>query len=60
MDKILRGWKEIENYLNLSRKTIVAHGYPLHKGGPANSQVFAISGELFRYVEKSRLKRQGR
>lgn len=43
--KRLRGWGQIENYLGLSRNTILAHGYPIHKQGVGGS-VFAYSCEL--------------
>ncbi|WP_308586628.1 hypothetical protein [uncultured Desulfovibrio sp.] len=38
----LEGWAQIESYLNLSRKTIIARGYPIRKGGG----VFAFKNEL--------------
>ena len=50
MKKILRGWKEIEDFLGISRKTIVAHGFPVRKTGRANSQIYAFKGELLRHL----------
>lgn len=41
----LRGWCAIENHLMLSRKTILAHGYPVRKMGQTGS-VFAYPSEL--------------
>lgn len=41
-EKMLRGWDAIEAYLGLTRKTILARGYPVRKDGG----VFAFKGEL--------------
>lgn len=38
----LEGWAQIEAHLSLSRKTILARGYPIRKDGG----VFAFRGEL--------------
>lgn len=45
---ILRGWKEIESYLGMTRKTILACGYPLHRRGAEDScsTVYAFRGEI--------------
>ena len=47
--RALRGWKEIENFLGLTRKTILARGYPIRKYGRGNTQVYAYRGELSRH-----------
>ena len=44
--RALRGWKEIENFLGLTRKTIRARGYPIRKFGADNTQVYAYRDEL--------------
>lgn len=44
----LRGWCAIENYLMMSRKTIISHGYPVRKMGQTGS-VFAYPSELNEY-----------
>lgn len=41
-DGILRGWKDIEQFLGLTRKTIQAKGYPVRKNGG----VYALRPEL--------------
>lgn len=38
----LEGWAQIEAYLNLTRKTILARGYPIRKAGG----VFALRADL--------------
>lgn len=49
---LLRGWKEIEAHLRLTRKTIVAHGFPV-QDGPGG--VWAYADELDRHQrERSR------
>lgn len=50
---ILRGWKEIENYTGLTRKHIIACGYPVHReerSGLEGVSVFAIRKELLDYA----------
>ena len=42
--EVLQGWKEIEDYLGLSRKTIRARGYPVQKTN--TGIVFAKKEEL--------------
>lgn len=39
---MLRGWKDIEHFLGLTRKTIQAKGYPVRKNGG----VYALRPEL--------------
>ena len=43
--KRLRGWKEIERHVRLSRKTILLQGYPIHKTKKLGG-VFAYTEEL--------------
>lgn len=43
--KRLRGWKEIERHVRLSRKTILMQGYPIHRTKELGS-VFAYAEEL--------------
>lgn len=43
--KRLRGWKEIERHVRLSRKTILLQGYPIHRTKELGS-VFAYTEEL--------------
>ena len=43
--KRLRGWKEIERHVRLSRKTILLQGYPIHRTKELGS-VFAFVEEL--------------
>lgn len=45
MEDILRGWKEIEKYVGLDRKTIISQGYPVRSHGDG-SAVFAVRREL--------------
>ena len=47
-DEALRGWKEIENFLGLDRKTIIAHAYPIKKIG---GSVIALKEELRAHIE---------
>lgn len=41
-NNILRGWKEIMEYLGLTRKTIIRRGLPVYKDGG----VYAFPEEL--------------
>lgn len=41
-ERILCGWKAIEEYMGLTRKTILARGYPVCKSGG----VYAFQDEL--------------
>ena len=50
-DNILRGWKEIEGYLGITRKTILKRGYPVRKASGSRSQVYALATELDGYLE---------
>lgn len=43
----LEGWAQIEAYLSLTRKTILAQGFPVHKIGG----VFAFCDELDEYAK---------
>lgn len=46
---ILRGWKEIERYVGLTRKNIISCGYPVHReerAGRDGVSVFAVRREL--------------
>ncbi len=45
--KVLQTWGEIEEYLGLSKKTILDHGYPV-RTGPRGGR-FALSDELDDY-----------
>lgn len=47
--RLLRGWKEIERYVGLDRKTIIAQGYPVRKA--RTGRVFAYRGDLRKYAE---------
>lgn len=38
----LKGWREIEAYLGLSRKTVRGRGFPVH----------TLGGEVFAYISK--------
>lgn len=53
---ILRGWKEIEAYLGLSRITARAQGYPVRREGSGKSGgfggVFAFKSELIEYARQ--------
>ncbi len=47
-DHILNGWKEIEAYLGISRKTIIARDLPVYK----NRGVYAFREELEKEMKK--------
>ena len=47
----LEGWAQIENYLDLTRKTILARGFPVRKIGG----VFAFCDELDEYAKSKPL-----
>ena len=52
---ILRGWKEIEAALRLSRQTIRACGYPIHTERHKNRKgrsVYALRSELKKFMEQ--------
>lgn len=38
----LKGWREIEAYLGLTRKTVRVRGFPVH----------SLGGEVFAYISK--------
>lgn len=46
---LLRGWKEIEAYLGLSRKTIRRQGFPV-RIRKRNGSVYADTGEIERFL----------
>lgn len=47
----LEGWAQIERYLDLTRKTILARGYPVRKVGG----VFAFRDELDEHAKSKPL-----
>lgn len=53
---ILRGWKEIEAYLGVSRKTVLLQCYPVRREGSGKSgglgSVFAFKNELIEYARQ--------
>ena len=49
--EILRGWKEIERYLGISRPAILANAYPIRKGKTKN--VFALKTELDEFLQNN-------
>lgn len=49
--RLLRGWKEIEKYVGLDRKTIIAQGYPVRKANTGS--VFAIREELLKHAMRT-------
>ena len=57
MDGLLRGWKEIMDYLRLTRRTIIDCGYPIrrerHMNGALGS-VFAFRDELDEHMRGAR------
>lgn len=50
--EILRGWKEIEEYLRMTRKSILRAGYPVHHEGTSRRNVYAIRRELLEYAQR--------
>jgi len=44
--QILNGWQQIENYLKMNRKTIIARGFPVRKWGG----VYAMQAELDAHI----------
>lgn len=48
---VLRGWKEIEEYLGLTRKTIIRRGLPVYKDGG----VYALPEELDKAQKEKKL-----
>lgn len=56
---ILRGWKEIEAYLGISRTTARVHGYPVRREGSGKSGgpggVFAFKSELREYARQRKM-----
>lgn len=56
LDDLLRGWKEIESFLRLSRKAIRKSGYPVHREtgsrNPGRSPVFAFKSELAHHMSQ--------
>lgn len=49
--EILHGWKNIEKYIGLNRKTILRQGYPVKKLGTGS--VHAIREELLKHAMQS-------
>ena len=51
--EILRGWKEIEAFLRLTRKTIIAGSYPVHfhRGAANGRRVYAFKSELWDFAK---------
>lgn len=50
---ILRGWKEIEEFVGMNRKAILSNGYPVRcEGGacPARRNIFAVRQELLEHA----------
>lgn len=50
---ILRGWKEIEKYVGMTRKSILSCGYPVHKEDRDCKDcvsVFAVRKELLDFA----------
>lgn len=53
--EFLRGWKDIEAFLGMSRKTIIRCGYPIRKEGDeteAKASVFALRSELLCHAKR--------
>lgn len=50
---ILRGWKEIEEYLRMGRKAIRRAGYPVRYEGGSRRNVFALRHELLEYAQRT-------
>lgn len=49
--EILRGWKEIEAFLGITRPSILAAGYPVRREGfRKNAAVFALRKELLDFA----------
>ena len=46
-DNILRGWAQIERYLGITRKTVLARKFPIRKKGG----VWALRGELLEHLK---------
>lgn len=54
--EILRGWKEIEEYLRMGRKAIRRAGYPVHfEVGPGVKlpRVYAFRAELLAHAQRT-------
>ena len=54
-DNILRGWKEIEAELKMTRKAIVACGYPIRRERRLSGSlggVYALKDELARFMKR--------
>lgn len=52
---LLRGWKEIEAFLCMGRKSILRAGYPVrHEGdeGAAVRNVYALRDELLEHAQR--------
>lgn len=49
---LLRGWKAIEGYLRLTRKTILLHGYPVRRLLSGRGTVWAFADELDRHARR--------
>lgn len=47
--QVLQGWKHIETYLGLSRKAILAQGYPIRQ--TKTGQIRAIKQELDEHIK---------
>lgn len=51
--EILRGWKEIEEYLRMGRRAIRRAGYPVRYEGASRRNVFALRHELLEYAQRA-------
>lgn len=48
----LRGWKEIQAYLKMSRNSIIRYGYPVHcESDNDKTMVFAIKSQLIEWAK---------
>lgn len=50
--EILRGWKEIEEYLRMGRRAIRRAGYPVRYEGASRRNVYALRRELLEYAQR--------
>ena len=48
MKEILRGWKEIEDFLGMRRAAILANNFPIRKG---RHGILAFSSELLEHAK---------
>lgn len=47
---LLRGWKAIEDFLGLTRKTVLLHAYPIRRIAGGRMSVWAFRDELERHA----------